>query len=175
MKTLKHTITIMAIVVFTLLTGTTFAQATASATATATIVAPIGIANSVDMNFGNVAVSTSLGTVVLTPAGTRTVTGGVTLPVVTGTVAAAEFDVTGEGTYTYSITLPSGDYTITNTTGAGAETMAVNTFTSTPITTGTLSGGTQTLTVGATLNVTGSQVAGVYTNATGFDVTVNYN
>ncbi|MCP5063819.1 MAG: DUF4402 domain-containing protein [Ignavibacteriae bacterium] len=173
MKSIKSTVTIMAILVLTLLAGTTFAQETASATATATIVAPIGIANSVDMNFGNVAVSTSLGTVVLAPAGTRTVTGGVTLPAVTGTIAAAEFDVTGEGAYTYSITLPSGDYTITRV--AGAETMAVNTFTSTPTTTGTLSGGAQTLTVGATLNVAGSQVAGVYTNATGFDVTVNYN
>jgi len=173
MKSLKSTITIMAILVLTLLAGTTFAQATDAATATATIVAPIGIANSIDMNFGTVAVSTSLGTVVLTPAGSRSVTGGVTLPVVTGTVAAAEFDVTGEGAYTYSITLPSGDYTITRV--SGAETMAVNTFTSTPTTTGTLSGGTQTLTVGATLNVAGSQVAGVYTNGTGFDVTVNYN
>src|SRR5438105_2149142 len=33
----------------------------------------------------------------------------------------------------------------------------------------------QTLYVGATLNVATAQVAGVYTNATGFDVTVNYN
>lgn len=173
MKSLKSSVKIMAILVFAFLTGTTFAQVTASAIATATIVAPIGIANSVDMNFGNVAVSTIAGTVVLTPAGTRTLTGGVTLPAVPGTVAAAEFTVTGEGAYTYSITLPGGDYTITRV--LGSETMAVNTFTSAPATTGTLSSGTQTLTVGATLNVSGSQVAGEYTNATGFDVTVNYN
>tara|TARA_B100000780_G_scaffold232113_1_gene172015 strand:- start:1105 stop:1266 length:162 start_codon:yes stop_codon:yes gene_type:complete len=53
--------------------------------------------------------------------------------------------------------------------------MVVNTFTSTPTTTGTLSGGAQTVNVGATLNIGTSQVAGNYTNATGFDVTVNYN
>src|SRR5258705_7180265 len=86
--------------------ATTFAQATASATATATIVAPIAISKTVDMNFGNVAVIAA-GTVVLSPStGNRTKTGGVTLPSTIGTVTAASFDVTGEGAYTYSITLP---------------------------------------------------------------------
>lgn len=148
------------------------AQATASATATAIIVAPITLTKTVDMNFGNVAVIGS-GTVVLTPASTRTATGGVTLPVTAGTVAAASFDVGGEGVYTYAITLPSTDYTITR--ASGTETMTVNTFTSTPSGSGILTAGSQTLTVGATLNVGAAQVAGTYTNATGFDVTVNYN
>ena len=153
--------------------NSSFAQATASATATATIVAPIAITKTVDMNFGNVAVI-ALGTVVLdAQAGTRTKTGGVTLPNVNGTVAAASFNVAGEGAYTYAITLPSTDYTITKV--AGTATMAVNTFTSYPTLTGTLSGGAQVLKVGATLNVGAAQLAGVYTNATGFDVTVNYN
>jgi hypothetical protein len=54
--------------------------------------------------------------------------------------------------------------------------MTVNTFTSSPSVTGALStGGTQTLTVGATLNVAAGQAAGTYTNATGVPVTVNYN
>src|SRR4249920_2521913 len=103
--------------------ATTFAQATASATATATIVAPIAISKTVDLNFGNVAVI-AFGTVVLSPVdGTRTKTGGVTLPSTIGTVTAASFDVTGEGVYTYAITLPSSDYTITRV--GGTETMAV--------------------------------------------------
>jgi Domain of unknown function (DUF4402) len=151
----------------------TFAQVTASATGTATIVTPIAIANASDMNFGNVAVSSSAGTVVLAPASTRTSTGGITLPATSGTVTAASFNVTGEGVYTYSITLPSTDYTITRS--GGTETMIVDAFTSTPSGTGTLTAGAQTLNVGATLNVSGSQVAGAYTNATGFNVTVNYN
>ncbi len=150
-----------------------FAQVTASATASATVVAPIAIAKSVDMNFGNVATSVDAGTVVLNPASSRTQTGGVTLPATGGTVAAASFNVTGEGAYTYAITLPSTDYTITK--AAGTETMLVNAFTSTPSATGALTAGAQTLTVGATLNVGASQVSGAYTNATGFDVTVNYN
>jgi hypothetical protein len=149
-----------------------FAQATASASATATIVTPIAITKTVDMNFGNVAVQTSPGgTVVLSPAGTRTKTGGVTLPNVTGTVAAASFNVTGTGNYTYIITLPSSDVTITS----GVNTMAVNTFTSTPSGTGALTAGAQTLTVGATLNVSAAQPSGTYTTGTPFDVIVNYN
>lgn len=148
------------------------AQATASATATATIVTPIAISKTVDMNFGNVAVIAA-GTVILAPAGTRTLTGGVTLPATAGTVTAARFNVTGEGAYTYAITLPSSAYTITK--AVTLETMTVTAFTSTPSATGALTTGAQTLLVGATLNVGAAQVAGVYTNATGFAVTVNYN
>ena len=170
---MKNTIKFLGIAIIMIgFSTSTFAQATASATGTATIVAPIAIANAADMNFGNVAVIAA-GTVVLAPAGSRTATGGVTLPVTAGTVTAGSFNVTGEGVYTYAITLPSSDYTITKP--VTLETMIVNTFTSSPSGTGTLTSGAQTLDVGATLNVGAAQVAGTYTNATGFDVTVNYN
>lgn len=151
----------------------TKAQETASATATATIVTPIAITKVVDMNFGNVAVqSTTGGTVVLSPAGARTPSGGVTLPTNNGTVAAASFTVTGVATYSYSITLPSTDLTITS----GSNTMIVNNFTSNPSgPNGLLTAGTQTLRVGATLNVNAAQPAGTYVSGTPFDVTVNYN
>ncbi len=164
----------LAIVMVASFSNRAMAQSTASATATATIVTPIAISKTVDMNFGNVAVTSSAGTVELTPAGVRTAAGGVTLPNVTGTVAAASFDVTGEGTYTYAITLPTTDYTITESVN-GTATMTVNAFTSSPSGTGALTAGAQTVTVGATLNVSATQTAGTYTNATGFDVTVNYN
>ncbi|MFD2286310.1 DUF4402 domain-containing protein [Pedobacter petrophilus] len=151
--------------------GKASAQATASANASATIVTPISITKVTDMNFGNVAVSATAGSVILAPAGTRTTSGGVTLPAVNGTVTAAVFTVNGEGAYTYAITLPSTALTITN----GAVSMTVTAFTSTPSATGTLAAGTQTLSVGATLNVAASQAAGLYTSATPFNVTVNYN
>jgi len=151
--------------------ASTFAQGvTASASATATIITPIAIAKNVDMNFGNVAVNASAGTVLMTPAGVRSVTGGCTLPTPVGTVTAASFTVTGLAAATYTITLPAVATTITAVTN-----MTVDTWTSTPTPTGTLTGGTQTLTVGATLHVAGSQLAGVYTSATPFNVTVNYN
>ena len=111
------------------------------------------------------------GTVAMTPAGVRSATGGVTLPAVTGTVTAASFTVTGNGTYTYAITLPSTALTLTN----GANTMTATAFTSTPSATGALTLGTQTLNVGATLNVAAAQAAGVYVSGTPFSVTVNYN
>lgn len=149
------------------------AQESATATVTATIVAPIAIEKDVDMNFGNVAVqSTTGGTVILSPAGVRTTTGGVTLPATVGDVSAAAFTVTGATGYTYSITLPTAPLTITNTDGG---TMTVTAFTSTPAGTGALTTGTQTLTVGATLNVSAAQAPGVYVSATPFAVTVNYN
>jgi len=152
-------------------TAATFAQATATSNASATIVGPIGIANTTAMNFGNVAVSATVpGTVVLDPAGLRTPTGGVTLPATAGTVAAAVFNVTGADGYTYAITLPA-----TLTISFGAINMTVDTFTSTPSGTGSLAGGSQVLSVGATLNVAAAQAAGTYTSVTPFTVMVNYN
>jgi hypothetical protein len=152
----------------------TFAQVSATATSSATIVTPISIANNANMNFGNIAVNASLGTVVLPAAAApvRTVTGGCTLPATVGTVAAARFTVTGVAGYTYAITLPAS----VSLTGPGAP-MTANAFVSNPTVAagGLLTGGTQTLYVGATLNVAGSQVAGVYTSPAAFTVTVNYN
>jgi hypothetical protein len=151
-----------------------YAQETATATATATILTPISITKEVDMNFGNVAVqSASGGTVILTPAGVRSITGGVTLPVISGTTTAASFIVNGQGNYTYAVTLPSSAVTLND---GASNTMTVTAFTSNPSgTAGVLTSGTQTLNVGATLNVSAAQNAGTYVSATPFNVTVNYN
>ena len=151
------------------------AQSTASSSISATIVTPISIAKDVDMNFGNIAVTASGGTVVLAPAGTRTATGGVTLPVVSGTVAAAAFTVTGQSAYTYDITLPAGNIVLSS----GGNSMNASSFTcSIGLTAGALSTGvtgSQSFNVGATLAVSANQAAGSYTTATPFNVTVNYN
>jgi|TARA_B110000211_G_C13931047_1_gene487197 hypothetical protein len=170
----KNTLLLLLIVGFM---TNTFSQATASATVTATIIAPIAIVNAVDMNFGNIAVQAggagSSGTVVIAPAGTRTGTAGVTLPSTTGTFTAASFNIGGASAYTYVITIPSTGYVITK--AATLETMTVSAFTSTPSSTGILTGGAETLNIGATLNVAAGQAPGVYSNTTGFDITVNYN
>ncbi len=173
MKNIVKVLAIAAIAVIA--SDKSFAQASATASATATIITPIAISKSVDMNFGNIAVSGSTsGTVILSTSGTRTTggSGGVTLPATTGTVAAAEFAVSGEPGYTYAITLP----TSATLTDGSSHTMSVGSFTSNPSSTGTLSsGGTQTLYVGATLSVAAAQAAGTYTNSTAVPVTVNYN
>ena len=158
---------------FSMFITNAYAQATAAATATANVVTPISITKNADMNFGNVAVQNTIaGTVVLTPASTRTRTGGVTLPATTGTVTAASFTVTGTGAYTYSISLPGSAFI---THSSGSPTLFVGSFTSTPSGTGTLTGGTQTFTVGATLSVSAGAPAGIYTSTNPFNVTVNYN
>lgn len=149
-------------------------QVSATADASATIVAPITISRVTDMNFGNVVTSAAPGTVILAPDATRTPGGGASLlPTQPGTVTAATFTVGGTAGFTYSISLPAS-VTIDDP-GLGAP-MTVNSFTSTPTPTGTIGGaGTETLSVGATLNVGANQVAGVYTTAAPFTVTVNYN
>jgi hypothetical protein len=167
----KGTKLILAVLVMIVSASGAYAQATATSPASATIVSPISILKTIDMDFGNVAVQAAAGgTVVLTPASSRTSTGGVTLPATAGTVAAASFTVTGATGYTYAITLPA-----TATISNGGNNMTVDGFTSTPSATGILTTGTQTLLVGATLNVGAGQAAGVYTTATPFSVTVNYN
>jgi len=134
----------------------------------------ISITKTIDMNFGNIAVVSSGGDVILDPNGSRTRTGGVTLPATTGTVTAASFTISGTTLHTYAITLPLADCTISS----GGNNMTVDTFTSTPSATGTLSGatpGTQVVTVGATLHIGGSQTSGTYTSGSPFTITVNYN
>ena len=162
-------------IVVSLTMNYSYAQATASATATATIVTPISITKNIDMNFGNISVNSSGGTVILAPNGTRTNTGGVTLPIITGTVTAAQFTVSGQGNYTYDITLPSSSVVLSS----GANSMNANSFTcSISTTAGSLSSGspgTQTFNVGATLTINANQAAGSYTTSTPFNVTVNYN
>ena len=57
------------------------AQATATAGAGANIIAPISMIKTVDMNFGNIAVSVATGgTVILSPSGTRSTGGSGALP-----------------------------------------------------------------------------------------------
>ena len=169
-----------AIVLIILLTGfvaTTFAQSngtSTTATSTATIITPIGISNSVDLAYGNLAVNATAGTVLLpatlgTP--TRVVTGGVTLPAVTGTVTAAKFTVTGQTNSAYTIGLPANG--VVTITGTGTP-MTVNDFTSSLTTNvGNTGTGSQDFYVGATLGVAASQTAGTYTGQ--FTVIVNYN
>ena len=169
---MKTTLKILAVLVAMVgFSAASYAQS-ASATAAVTIVAPLVITNTGNMSFGNVAVNaTDAGTVVLSPAGARTSTGGVQLsPTNLGTITAATFGLIGEGSYGYAITLPANGVVTVN---SGANSMALNSFTSNPSGTGALSGGNGTIAVGATLVVAGGQATGSYTGT--FNVTVAYN
>lgn len=161
----------MLVLLTSLLSAGIAAAATDSSTASAEIVSAIAISNTTGLNFGQIAPSGVAGTVSISTAGVRTSSGGVTLGNQVS-VSACSFDVTGAPNNTYSITLPA-DGTITLTSG-GSPAMAVDSFVSSPDTTGTLNGaGAQTLLVGATLSVGVNQPNGNYTGM--FNVTVAYN
>lgn len=146
--------------------------ATTSGTATATVVTPIAISAGDNLRFGSFSTSAAGQTVTINAATSARSSSGVVL--VTSTTGAATFNVTGEGTLTYAITLP-GDGTVNITTGVAdaPRTMAVSSFTSDPSGTGALTAGAQTLKVGATITTVASQVAGAYTGT--FNVSVDYN
>jgi hypothetical protein len=160
-----------ALVLGLLSAGSAFAQlntASASANANARVVAAITLNKTADLNFGDVVAGGTLGTVVMSTVGARTVTGGTTLGNANGAAVAA-FTVGGVASATYAISLPSGATTISS----GGNNMTVDTWTGSKAT-GTLSaGGSDNFTVGGTLHVAANQAAGSYTGT--FSVSVNYN
>jgi hypothetical protein len=145
------------------------AQATANFTASVTIIQPIGITNTANMNFANLD-ARSGGAVVLGPDSTQISQGRVEL---TGanTVSAATFELTGQAGYTYSITLPTSYQVLTN----GIDDIIIRDFTSSLKDEGALADGSQTLRVGASLDINPNQPPGNYTSPGGFNITVNYN
>ena len=145
------------------------AQATATFTASVTIIQPIGIINTANMNFANVDAKSG-GTVILDPDNTRSSHGGVELAD-GNTFSAATFEVTGQAGYTYSITLPDSDQVLTN----GTDDIIIRDFTSSLEDEGSLALGSQTLRVGASLDINPNQTPGKYTSPGSFNITVNYN
>jgi spore coat protein U-like protein len=147
----------------------------ASATSTSVVVTPIAVTKTADLSFGDIASSGAIGTVTVSPNGTRAVSGGAIAA--GGTSTAARFDVTGQAGLTYSISMAG---TSTNLT-KGADTIpftAISDVTASAITTGiatsgTLTGGAQSIFVGGKLDVAINQPAGSYTGTVA--VTVDYN
>lgn len=112
------------------------------------------------MSFGRIAGSSSAGTVVLTSAGARSTTGGVSL-VSGGTAAAAGvFTLDGQSSATVTVTPGAGPYTLT---GSVSGTMTVDTLTASAATVALTAGGAGTVNIGGTLNVGANQPAGTYT------------
>jgi len=132
----------------------------------AKIIAPLQISNSTALYFGTIAPSLTAGDkVVVSPAGAKAC--GAELTCLTDDHTAAEFKVSGEANNAYTIQLPS-QIKISN--GAGAA-MVVDGFTGSKAG-GTLVAGTDTFTVGGTLEVAANQASGEYTGT--FVVAVEY-
>ena len=137
---------------------------TATGSASAIVVAPLTLTHTAGaaLNFGKF--TTGAGTVVITPTGGQSATGGVNI-VTGGSPAADAFTVAGDSTRTFTIA------TTNSTVANGATTMA---FTTTPsAATGTLVAGAASFTVGGTLTAVGTEGAGTYTGT--YSVTVTYN
>lgn len=119
------------------------------------------------MNFGEVVISESHGTVILFPNGSRTAAGGASFPVQrTKIPTAATFIVIGEES-DYSIYMPE-EILLSD----GTRSLKVDNFTHTG--TGSLVNGKETVNIGATLHINGWQVPGTYQSNNGMRVTVQY-
>jgi hypothetical protein len=130
--------------------------------------ADIAVNQASRLGFGQIVATQAPGTVTVTPAGSRTSSGGTVLGSGLG-ACAAEFTVSGEPNTAYSITLPDAA-----TLTAGGSFMTVDAFTSRPSGSGVLGPqGTQGMSVGATLHVGIAQPQGSYSGT--YAVTVTYN
>ncbi len=156
------------------LAGTAFAapsSSTVSGAAQAVILMPLQIAPINPLSFGQLTRPTAAGTVVMSPAGTITTTGGVltsTAIAQTAPRGPGTFAVVGEAGRAFSVDLPT-----VAILRQGTRNMRLSAFRSnwTP---GAVFSPTRTfaLAVGATLNVGANQTTGTYTGT--YAVTVTY-
>lgn len=150
----------------------TFIKRGPNATSTATVITPITLLETVPMDFGTVAGSSSSSTVIMSPASARTGTGGAQI-MATGPGTAATFQLTGNANLTYIMSFIPGVLE-----SPGGQQITVNTFTNNSL--GTIpASGIENFQVGATLNMNAAQPAGTYSTSTGggspYTMTVNYN
>ena len=145
-------------------------------TATARVVEPLTVLENIAMAFGDVATGSSAGTIVITPGGTPSATGGAAFIPSTG-ASNAKFDITGQSNANIIVNVDGTGATLAR---VGGGTMSLGTFTNSGLPT-VLTGTTATFNVGATLSISSPQTAGAYSTANTADggvpykVTVNYN
>lgn len=141
-------------IMLSLLSSNAFSQRIVSESAgiSATIIESRSMAKTINTDFGNVAIILSA-FVKMAPIGTRQ-TGGIVLPVSSGTFTAVIYDYTGNSGITYSVSYPTTPIIIKN----GQEDLQVDSFTSDPA-----------------RNSGSDLIAGVFVSVTPANVTVNYN
>lgn len=131
--------------------------------ATPALAVLISLSKTQNLTFGTF-VANPAGSVTITPVGARNLIGVIGL---SSTWLPAKFTVSGDAGTSYNISLPT-----TEMLSSGGNTMVLDNFTSTPSGSGVLSAGTETLYIGARLNVGSNQPAGNYTGS--FTLTVVY-
>ena len=162
------------LLLFSLSINKSNAQATVTAQVFAEVIPALTATEITLMSFGKFSPETQGGSVVITPDGSRSVTGTVALT--GGSHNPGSFYITGESNATFSIILPAQPALLTNT--SNSKTMEVKNWVSIPqpgIGTGLLSEGSQEVKVGATL-IVGSMEnnpVGIYTGT--YAITFGYN
>ncbi|WZL89012.1 DUF4402 domain-containing protein [Salinimicrobium sp. 3283s] len=164
-------------ILFALITGTTFAQnsatATSSATVNAEVVSPISITPVTNLDFGRLIGNEAGGvvTIAATAAGTRTSTNEEVLALTGNTATAAKFNVIAATDYTYSVALSSTNLLTSDADGAVDMPVA---FDHNLKATGNAGNGSTPieLYVGGALTVNAGQTEGAYTGEV--SVTVTY-
>ncbi len=155
-------------------TGTAFAapsSSTASGSAQAAILTPLTIVALAPLSFGQITRPTAAGTVVMSPSGAITTTGGVltsTAIAQTAPRGPGTFAVVGEAGRAFSVDLPTVVILRQGTRNMRLSALRSN------WTPGTVFSPTRSfaLSVGATLNVGANQTVGTYTGT--YAVTVTY-
>lgn len=168
---MKKSIIFLFVFIFSLVSNKVVSQSnTANAIATVRVVDPLTITKKLDLNFGTVSSSAADGMIVLSPDGTTTVNGGVTI-IDQSLLTAASFEVTGPADTSFVITIPNGWIGLTN---ENSQVVDLYAMTSNPSGNGILdSAGKATVLVGASITVHASQGPGLYQG--NFAVTVNLN
>ena len=153
--------------------GTFAAQDTA--TTSATVVTPITITQATNLNFAEFAAHTgNPGTVTISTGGVASASEAVLTD--DSSASAASFDVAGQASASYSITITDDELTHTDgtTTMTLTTTHDLDASTEDSPATGTLDGsGAQTIYVGGTLSVAAAQLSGSYSGT--ITATVEYN
>jgi ABC-type amino acid transport substrate-binding protein len=122
------------------------------------------------LSFGRFVAGTG-GTIIVSPSGVRSRTGGVLLATSTASSAAFSYTDTASNKSNAGviITLPADNSVVLS---SGTNQMQLKSFTSTPSGTGVMSGGAIQITVGATLTVNANQPKGSYTGS--IPITIQY-
>jgi hypothetical protein len=151
-----------------------WAQATVSGQAYAEVIAALTAFENNQMSFGKFSPEVSGGQIILTTDGVRIAQGSVILG--GGIAQAGKFIITGQPDASYTIQLPVGPALLVN--NGSNNTMTVDNWVSDPPAgtgTGTLNGGTETVSIGATITVgsLAQNPVGIYTGT--YSLTFAYN
>ncbi|WP_207388430.1 DUF4402 domain-containing protein [Gramella sp. KN1008] len=135
--------------------------------ATVTIIEPVQIENTSNMNFASIDARKG-GTVTLHPDNTRSSSGDVLLDEASG-VSAASFRIKGQSGYSYNIIVPQNEILMSN----GKSSLTLKDFTVDYQ--GLFNDNTETVRLGASLDVGAGQQPGNYRSIAPIEVTVSYN